>query len=40
MDRAIDGRDPTIVPIKTYPVLDPIRSHPRFHGCLRKMNLA
>jgi hypothetical protein len=39
MDRAIDGRDPIIVPIKSYPFLDPLRADPRFHALLRKMNL-
>jgi eukaryotic-like serine/threonine-protein kinase len=40
MDRAIDGRDPMIVPIKMYHFLDPVRSHPRFAALLQKMNLA
>jgi tetratricopeptide (TPR) repeat protein len=39
MDRAIDGRDPMIVPIKSYPFLDPLRADLRFHALLRKMNL-
>jgi len=39
LDRAIDARDPMIVPIKTYPILDPIRQDERFRGLLRKMNL-
>jgi hypothetical protein len=39
MDRAIDERDSIIIPIKTYPSFDPLRSDPRFHSLLRKMNL-
>jgi hypothetical protein len=39
MERAIDDRDPIIVPIKTYPFLDPLRNEPEFHLLLRKMNL-
>lgn len=40
MDRAIEARDPLIVPIKSYPCLDPIRHDPRFRTLLAKMNLA
>lgn len=39
MERAIDDRDPILIPIKTYPFLDPLRSDPRFHALLRMMNL-
>ena len=39
MERAIDERDPIIVPIKSYPFLDPLRDDPRFAALLRKMNL-
>ena len=39
MDRAVEGRDPIIMPIKTFPFLDPIRHDPRFHLLLQKMNL-
>jgi hypothetical protein len=28
-----------IIPIKTYPVLDPVHGDPRFQALLRKMNL-
>jgi TolB-like protein/Tfp pilus assembly protein PilF len=38
MDRAVDGRDHMIVPIKTYPFLDPIRGDPRYVALLRKLN--
>jgi tetratricopeptide (TPR) repeat protein len=38
LDRAIEDRDPIIVPIKSYPFLDPLRDDPRFHALLRKMN--
>ena len=39
MDRAIDARDPMIMPIKSYPFLDPLRTDPRFRALLRKMKL-
>jgi len=39
IDRAIDARDPMIMPIKSYAFLDPLRADPRFHTLLRKMNL-
>jgi tetratricopeptide (TPR) repeat protein len=39
MERAIDERDSFIIPIKTYPFLDPLRGDPRFTALLRKMNL-
>ncbi len=39
MERAIEDRDPIIVPIKSYPFLDPLRNEVRFHGLLRKMNM-
>jgi TolB-like protein/tetratricopeptide (TPR) repeat protein len=39
MERAVQERDPMMIPIKSYPFLDPIRSDPRFSGLLRKMNL-
>ncbi len=40
MDRAIDERDHMIMPIKTYPFLDAVRSDSRYVDLLRKMNLA
>ncbi len=39
LDRAIDGRDQFMMPIKSYAFFDPIRSDPRFLTLLRKMNL-
>jgi len=39
IDRAIDARDPMIIPIKSYPFLDPLRTDQRFHALLRKMKL-
>jgi TolB-like protein len=39
LDRAIEVRDPLVMPIKTYPFLDPVRSHPRYKVLLKKMNL-
>jgi DNA-binding winged helix-turn-helix (wHTH) protein len=40
LDRAVDGRDQLMMPIKTYAFFDPIRTDPRFHALLRKMKLA
>jgi TolB-like protein/Tfp pilus assembly protein PilF len=39
LDRAVEGRDQFMMPIKSYPFFDPIRSDPRFAALLRKMNL-
>ncbi len=39
LEETIDDRDSMIVPIKTYPFLDPLRSDPRFTALIRKMNL-
>jgi TolB-like protein len=39
MDRAIEMRDPIIVPIKTYPFLDPVRGDARYRALLDKMRL-
>ena len=39
LDRAIDVRDPMLVPIKTYPIFDPIRRDERFLALLGKMHL-
>ena len=40
MDRAIEARDPIIMPIKSFPFLDPARGDARFEALLRKMHLA
>ncbi|HJW13566.1 MAG TPA: protein kinase, partial [Thermoanaerobaculia bacterium] len=39
MDRAIEERDPIIMPILSFPHLDPLRSDPRFPALLAKTNL-
>ncbi len=38
MDRAVHGRDRMIVPLQSYPFLDPIRADPRYVALLKKMN--
>ena len=38
--RAIDGRDPIIMPIRTFPFLDPVRNDSRFARLLAAMHLA
>lgn len=39
MDRAIETRDPIIMPIKSYPFLDPVRGDARYGALLKKMHL-
>ena len=39
MDRAIEVRDPIIMPIRSFPFLDPVRGDARFQALLRKMHL-
>jgi tetratricopeptide (TPR) repeat protein len=39
-DRAVDVRDPIVVPVKTFPFFDPVRSDPRYRAILRRMNLS
>jgi TolB-like protein/Tfp pilus assembly protein PilF len=40
MDLAVEARDPFVIPLLTYPILDPFRSDPRYWRLLAKMNLA
>jgi Flp pilus assembly protein TadD len=39
LDRAIEGRDPLVMPIKTYGFLDPVRGDARYRTLLQKMHL-
>jgi TolB-like protein/Flp pilus assembly protein TadD len=39
MERAVCRNDEWVHPLKTYPFLDPLRSDPRFHALMRKINL-
>jgi hypothetical protein len=39
MDRAIEMRDPIIMPIKTFPFLDAVRGDARYRALLDKMHL-
>jgi TolB-like protein len=39
LGKAIDTRDPLVMPIKTYPFLEPARSDARYQALLRRMNL-
>ena len=39
MNRAIDARDPFVIPLPGYPVLDRIRSDPRYAPLLARLNL-
>jgi serine/threonine-protein kinase len=40
MDRAVEGRDPIIMPIRSFPFLDPVRGDARYGALLKKMRLA
>ena len=40
LDKAIDARDPIVMPIRTFPFLDPVRGDARFQALLKKMRLA
>jgi adenylate cyclase len=39
IEQAIDERQGSILLLHIDPVYDPLRSHPRYHTLLRKMNL-
>jgi serine/threonine protein kinase/Tfp pilus assembly protein PilF len=39
LEKAIDEGDSQIIHLGVNPVFDPLRSHPRYHALLRKMNL-
>jgi tetratricopeptide (TPR) repeat protein len=39
MERGVEARDPIIMPVKTFPFLDPFRTDPRYRALLAKMNL-
>jgi hypothetical protein len=39
LDRAVEGRDPLVMPIKTYPFLEAGRGDERYRALLRKMRL-
>ena len=39
-NRAIEVRDPLVMPLKSYLFFDPLRGDPRYHAMLRLMNLA
>jgi serine/threonine protein kinase/Flp pilus assembly protein TadD len=39
LEKAVEEHDSMIFLISIYPLPDPLRSHPRFHALLRKMNL-
>ena len=38
-EKAIETRDQTVLVFHADPLFDPLRSHPRYHALLRKMNL-
>jgi len=39
IDKAIDDHDGGMIHLHLVPIYDPLRSHPRYHALLRKMNL-
>jgi serine/threonine-protein kinase len=39
MEKAVEGRDPIIMPIKTFPFLNTVRGDPRYQALLHKMRL-
>jgi hypothetical protein len=40
LERAVTQSDPIVMPIKSFPFLDPVRDDSRYHGLLKKMKLA
>jgi len=40
LDQAVEGRDPLVMPIKSYNFLDGVRGDGRYQALLRKMNLS
>jgi TolB-like protein len=40
LERAVEQSDPIVMPIKSFPFLDPVRDDSRYHGLLKKMKLA
>jgi len=38
-NRAIENRDPIVMPLKSYPFFDPVRGHPCYRAMLHLMNL-
>lgn len=38
LDRAVDARDPFVIPLRLWSVYDPVRDHPGYERLLRKMN--
>jgi TolB-like protein len=39
LERAVELRDPIIMPVKSFPFLDPVRNDARYHKLLHKMKL-
>ncbi len=39
LEKAVDEHDSSILMLPVQPLYDPLRSHPRYHALLRKMNL-
>ena len=39
LEKCIDERDALVLVVRDFAIYDPLRSHPRYHALLRKMNL-
>jgi eukaryotic-like serine/threonine-protein kinase len=39
LEKAVDEQDSVILQLHVAPIFDPLRSHPRYHALLRRMNL-